>query len=109
MQADEDKKNQERLNNTIDSLQQKIKIYKRQVEEAEEIAAINLAKYRKVQHDFEEAEDRADSAENSLSKLRARNRSSVSSMRSLASPARANMRASIAERSPSVAANNNGN
>ena len=44
----------------------------------EEIAAINLAKYRKVQHDLEEAEERADMAENSLAKLRAKNRSSVS-------------------------------
>ena len=38
----------------IDKLQQKIKTYKRQVEEAEEIASINLAKYRKVQHELEE-------------------------------------------------------
>ena len=47
----------------------------------EEIAAINLAKYRKVQHDLEEAEERADMAENTLSKLRAKNRSSVSATR----------------------------
>ena len=32
----------------------------------EEIAAINLAKYRKVQHELEEAEERADMAENTL-------------------------------------------
>lgn len=44
----------------------------------EEIAAINLAKYRKVQHELEDAEERADTAEGSLSKLRAKNRSSVS-------------------------------
>ena len=31
-------------------LQQKIKTYKKQIEEAEEIAALNLAKYRKVKH-----------------------------------------------------------
>ena len=48
----------------------------------EEIAAINLAKYRKVQHELEEAEERADMAENTLAKLRAKNRSSVSSARS---------------------------
>ncbi len=47
----------------------------------EEIAAINLAKYRKVQHELEDAEERADIAENTLSKLRAKNRSSVSSTR----------------------------
>lgn len=44
----------------------------------EEIAAINLAKYRKVQHELEDAEERADTAEGSLTKLRAKNRSSVS-------------------------------
>jgi len=44
----------------------------------EEVAAINLAKYRKVQHDLEESEERADQAENAISKLRAKQRSSVS-------------------------------
>jgi len=33
-QADEDRKNQERLQDLIDKLQNKIKVYKRQVEEA---------------------------------------------------------------------------
>ncbi|MDK0897247.1 hypothetical protein P5F29_15805, partial [Clostridium perfringens] len=69
----------------IDKLQQKIKTYKRQVEEAEEIAAINLAKYRKVQHELEEAEERADMSENTLAKLRAKNRSSVSATRTTSS------------------------
>lgn len=54
-------------------------------EEAEEIAAINLAKYRKVQHELEEAEERADMAENTLAKLRAKNRSSVSASRTTGS------------------------
>merc|ERR1711915_1175059 len=43
---DEDKKNQERMQALIDQLQGKIKSYKKQIEEAEEIAALNLAKYR---------------------------------------------------------------
>jgi len=77
-QADEDRKGQERMTDMIDKLQQKIKTYKRQVEEAEEVAAVNLAKYRKVQHELEEAEERADMAENTLAKLRAKNRSSAS-------------------------------
>ncbi|XP_059177767.1 myosin heavy chain, striated muscle-like isoform X1 [Physella acuta] len=85
-QSDEDRKNQERLQDLVDKLQNKIKTYKRQVEEAEEIAAINLAKYRKVQNELEDAEERADSAEGSLSKLRAKNRSSVSVSRTSASP-----------------------
>ncbi|MDJ8948213.1 hypothetical protein PO867_15085, partial [Clostridium perfringens] len=84
-QSDEDRKNQERMQDMIDKLQQKIKTYKRQVEEAEEIAAINLAKYRKVQHELEEAEERADMSENTLAKLRAKNRSSVSATRTTSS------------------------
>ena len=52
----------------------------------EEIAAVNLAKYRKVQHELEDAEERADMAENTLAKLRAKNRSSVSAPRSTGPP-----------------------
>merc|ERR1712001_618088 len=48
-QQDEDKKNHERMQALIDQLQGKIKSYKKQIEEAEEIAALNLAKYRQVQ------------------------------------------------------------
>ena len=62
----------------IENLQAKIKTYKRQVEEAEEIAAVNLAKYRKIQQEIEDSEERADQAEQALQKLRAKNRSSVS-------------------------------
>ncbi len=46
---------------------------------------MNLAKYRKVQHELEDAEERADMAENTLGKLRAKNRSSVSMSRTLPS------------------------
>ncbi|XP_042889747.1 myosin heavy chain, muscle-like [Penaeus japonicus] len=52
-QSDEDKKNHERMQDLVDKLQQKIKTYKRQIEEAEEIAALNLAKYRKAQQELE--------------------------------------------------------
>merc|ERR1719370_1317933 len=44
-QAEEDRKNMERMQDLVEKLQAKIKTYKRQVEEAEEIAAMNLAKY----------------------------------------------------------------
>jgi myosin heavy chain 6/7 len=77
-QAEEDRKNQARLQDLIEKLQNKLKVYKRQAEEAEEIAAVNLGKFRKVQHELEEAEERADIAENQLSKVRAKNRSTVS-------------------------------
>ena len=48
-QQDEDRKNHERMQGLIDQLQGKIKSYKKQIEEAEEIAALNLAKYRQAQ------------------------------------------------------------
>jgi hypothetical protein len=52
----------------------------------EEIAAINLAKFRKVQHELEESEERADQAESAMAKLRAKNRSSASATRSAGPP-----------------------
>merc|ERR1712147_604024 len=61
------------LNRTIqhtDEVQQKIKSYKKQIEEAEEIAAINLAKFRKAQQDFEEAEERSKICEANITKYR---------------------------------------
>ena len=57
---EEDCKNHERMQDLVDKLQNKVKAYKRQIEEAEEIAALNLAKFRKVQADLESAEERAD-------------------------------------------------
>merc|ERR1712209_72019 len=72
---DEDKKNQERMQALIDQLQGKIKSYKKQIEEAEEIAALNLAKYRQVQNNVADATERADSNEQPLAKNRARARS----------------------------------
>jgi len=69
-QSDEDKKNHERMQDLVDKLQQKIKTYKRQIEEAEEIAALNLAKFRKAQQELEEAEGRAENAEQSVSKIK---------------------------------------
>merc|ERR1712066_863001 len=66
-QIDEDKKNQDRMSELATKLQQKIKTYKKQIEEAEEIAALNLAKFRKAQQEFEETEDRNKMAEAALS------------------------------------------
>ena len=73
---DEDKKNQERMQALIDQLQGKIKSYKKQIEEAEEIAALNLAKYRQVQTNLAGAVERADVSEQALAKSRARSRAS---------------------------------
>ncbi|KAK4873785.1 hypothetical protein RN001_013145 [Aquatica leii] len=74
-QSEEDRKNHERMQDLVDKLQQKIKTYKRQIEEAEEIAALNLAKFRKAQQELEEAEERADMAEQAITKFRAKGRS----------------------------------
>ncbi|XP_050428408.1 myosin heavy chain, muscle isoform X18 [Adelges cooleyi] len=74
-QGDEDRKNHERMQDLVDKLQQKIKTYKRQIEEAEEIAALNLAKFRKAQQELEEAEERADLAEQAIAKFRTKGRS----------------------------------
>merc|ERR1712072_994349 len=73
---DEDKKNQERMQALVDQLQGKIKSYKKQIEEAEEIAALNLAKYRQVQNNLCVSVERADLNEQALAKMKAKNRSS---------------------------------
>jgi len=67
---DEDKKNQDRMSDLASKLQQKIKTYKQQIEEAEEIAALNLAKFRKAQQELEETEDRAKMADANMSVVR---------------------------------------
>ena len=58
-QQDENQKNQNQMNDFVNKLQETLKTYKYQIEEAEEIAALNLAKYRKVQQQLEETEERA--------------------------------------------------
>merc|ERR1712235_27620 len=61
---EEDRKNQERMSELANKLQ---------IEEAEEIAALNLAKFRKAQQELEETEDRAKMAENTLYEVRMTN------------------------------------
>merc|ERR1712240_20960 len=73
--ADEDKKNHERMQALIDQLQGKVKSYKKQIEEAEEIAALNLAKYRKVVGALGDAEASADQSEQAYARMKARARS----------------------------------
>merc|ERR1712027_23180 len=71
---DEDRKNNERMQALIDQLQGKIKSYKKQIEEAEEIAALNLAKYRQVQGNLQASGERADLHEQALAKMKASSR-----------------------------------
>merc|ERR1719419_616859 len=72
---DEDRKNHERMEALIDQLQGKIKSYKKQIEEAEEIAALNLAKFRQVQANLGDSSERADINEQALARAKARGRS----------------------------------
>merc|ERR1719157_126528 len=74
-QQDEDRKNHERMQGLIDQLQGKIKSYKKQIEEAEEIAALNLAKYRKVAGALGDASVAADEMEQVAAMRKARARS----------------------------------
>jgi len=74
-QQDEDRKNHERMQGLIDQLQGKIKSYKKQIEEAEEIAALNLAKYRKVAGALGDAEAAADANEQAMAMRKARAKS----------------------------------
>ena len=75
--SDEDRKNNERMQILVDQLQGKIKTYKKQIEEAEEIAALNLAKFRQVQSQLGDAEERADLNEKAVAKAKARRASSI--------------------------------
>ena len=72
--ADEDRKNQERMQALIDQLQGKIRSFKKQIEEAEEIAALNLAKFRQAQSNLTESQERADLNEKALGKVKAKGR-----------------------------------
>merc|ERR1712211_188120 len=75
-QQDEDRKNHERMQALIDQLQGKIKSYKKQIEEAEEIAALNLAKFRQTQGSLADSAERCDLNEQALAKMRAKGRAS---------------------------------
>ena len=75
-QQDEDRKNHERMQGLIDQLQGKIRSYKKQIEEAEEIAALNLAKFRQTQGSLASSQESADLTEQALAKVKSRGRSS---------------------------------
>merc|ERR1712027_199121 len=72
--ADEDRKNQDRMQKLVDDLQDKIKSYKKQIEEAEEIAALNLSKFRNAQAQTIESAELADVNEKALAKAKAKTR-----------------------------------
>jgi len=78
--TDEDRKNQERMSRLIEELQNKVKSYKTQIEEAEEIAALNLTKFRNAHVQLADAQERADLNEKALAKTKARARAGSQSL-----------------------------
>merc|ERR1719189_444603 len=72
--ADEDRKNQERMQALVDGLQERMQSYKKQIEEAEEIAALNLAKFRGTQAQVADSAELADLNEKALAKAKAKAR-----------------------------------
>merc|ERR1712238_282374 len=66
----EDRKNHERMQSLVEGLQAKIKSYKAQIEGAEEVAALNLAKFRKTQGALGEVAESAEIQEAALAKAK---------------------------------------
>jgi len=64
--CEEDKRMIAELQDLLEKTQLKMKQYKKQAEEAEEVATVTMNKYRKAQQNVEEAEQRADFAERSI-------------------------------------------
>ena len=58
--GEEDKKNVSRQTDNVEKLTAKVKQFKRIAEEQGEQANSNMSKYRKLQHELDEAEERAD-------------------------------------------------
>ena len=74
---EEDKKNHERMQGMIDNLQAKIRSYKKQIEEAETIAALNLTKFKQVQTSLSVRAEEAEAVEHAAARARARSTSAA--------------------------------
>merc|ERR1739848_811078 len=72
LQSEEDRKNILILQESLDKLNEKIKMYKRQPEEQEQISNSNIMRVKKFQRELESAESRAEEAESSLNAFRSR-------------------------------------
>ncbi|XP_061908652.1 myosin-7B-like [Entelurus aequoreus] len=77
-QSEEDRKTLLRMQELIEKLQSKVKSYKRQTENAEEQMSSGTMRFRKIQHELDDAEERADIAETTVNKLRIRTREQIS-------------------------------
>ena len=69
LQQETERQDRNHMTTLVDKLEKKLQSYKQQIEEAEEIAALNLAKYRKAQQELEEAECRSRIAETELARM----------------------------------------
>merc|ERR1711872_620969 len=74
LQSEEDRKNIIILQESLDKLNEKIKMYKRQLEEQESISNSNIMRVKKFQRELESAEARAEEAESTLNQFRSRER-----------------------------------
>merc|ERR1711962_1741718 len=74
LQSEEDRKNIIILQESLDKLNEKIKMYKRQLEEQEGISNSNIMRIKKFQRELESAEARAEEAESTLNQFRSRER-----------------------------------
>ncbi|KAF8774698.1 Paramyosin like protein [Argiope bruennichi] len=77
LQTEDDHKTITMLNDAVEKLSEKVKLYKRQLDETEGISQQNLSRVRRFQRELEAAEDRAEAAESNLSMIRAKHRSWV--------------------------------
>merc|ERR1719210_1805034 len=74
LQSEEDRKNILILQESLERLNEKIKMYKRQLEEQESISNSNIMRVKKFQRELESAENRAEEAESTLNQFRSRER-----------------------------------
>merc|ERR1712173_480800 len=74
LQSEEDRKNILILQESLDRLNEKNKMYKRQLEEQESISNSNIMRVKKFQRELEAAECRAEEAESSLNAFRSQQR-----------------------------------
>ncbi|XP_050316018.1 paramyosin, long form-like isoform X2 [Anthonomus grandis grandis] len=77
IQCEEDQKNIALLQESLDKANQKIVLFKRQLQEQEGVSTQSVTRVRRFQRELEAAEDRADTAESSLSLIRAKHRTFV--------------------------------
>merc|ERR1711992_271282 len=74
LQSEEDRKNIIILQESLDKLNEKIKMYKRQLEEQETISNSNIMRVKKFQRVLETAGSSAEEAESTLNQFRSRER-----------------------------------